>query len=373
MHLDDKTSWWEVVDHLFDNGYTHQAMLAQRHAVPLLSDASSSAQDDKIKEIYSKVQVSTGETLIDYFNRSVGDALNQYRILGKPTVFDLGEARVVSLDLDEVAKTGGVQADRQTAVMYMLARYVLGKDFKLDDNTLNEIPYPSHKTVPLNIPVAKYKIYHKKRIDECQEDYKRLCFDEFHRTSKSAMVREQVLVDMREGRKWKLDVTLASQSIHDFDAQMKSLATGIFIMDGGNEKDIQELVDTFGMDDPAERYYLSKNKVHGPQGGRPGIFMAKFLTASGKYTQLLSAHIGAIEMWALSTTAEDAAVRKRLYERTGSPSAARKLLAKEYPRGVKKVIEQRKEIIKNTGSYTDDDSNIYNQLVDEIMKKAGYI
>lgn len=371
MMFDDKTTWWEVVDHLFNNDKVHESMLAQRHAVPLLSDAASSAQDDKIKDIYSKVTVSTGETLVQYFNRSVTDALNQYRILGRPTVFDIGEARVVSLDLDEVAKSGGVQAERQTAVMYMLARYILGKDFKIGPDTVNEMPYPPHMLVPENIPKEKYKAFHKKKIEDCKEDFKRLCFDEFHRTSKSAMVREQIIVDMREGRKWNLDVTLASQSIKDFDETMKSFATGIFIMDGGNEKDIKELVDTFGMDDPAEQYYLSKGRVHGPRGGRPGVFMAKFLTNTGKYTQLLSAHIGSIEMWALSTTAEDAAVRSRLYERIG-PSAARKLLAQEYPYGIKKVVEQRKEAMKNTGSYTDDDSNIYVQLVEEILKKAGY-
>jgi intracellular multiplication protein IcmB len=186
------------------------------------------------------------------------------------------------------------------------------------------------------------------------------------------MVREQIIVDMREGRKWNLDVTLASQSLEDFDDTMKSFATGIFIMDGGNEKDINNLVDTFGMDDPAERYFLSKGKVHGPRNGRPGVFMAKFITNTGKYTQLLSANIGSSEMWALNTTAEDAAIRNKLYEKIG-PANARKLLAQHHPYGIKKTVEQRKEGMKNSGVYTDDDSNIYEQLIDELLRKGGYI
>ena len=48
MQTDDKTIWWEVVDFLFDKDYKHEAMLAQRHAVPLLSDSSTSAQDEKM-------------------------------------------------------------------------------------------------------------------------------------------------------------------------------------------------------------------------------------------------------------------------------------------------------------------------------------
>lgn len=371
MRTDGKTTWWEVVDYLFDHDLAHEAMLAQRQAVPLLSDASSSAQEDKIRDIYSNVIVSTGETLIKYFNRSVTEALNSYKILARPTVFDLGEARVVSLDLDDVAKTGGTQADRQTAVMYMLARYILGKDFKLDVDKVNEMPYPANMTIPDSIPARKYKAYHKKRAEEIKEDFKRLCFDEFHRTSKSQIVRDQVIVDMREGRKWNLDVTLASQSLSDFDSTMKSFATAIFIMDGGTEKDIEQLVETFGVDDEAEKFYLSKGYVRGPSGGRPGKFMAKFSTNQGKYTQILSAYIGSIEMWALSTTAEDAAVRSRLYEKIG-PVAARQMLAKWYPYGIKKVVEQRKESMKSTGSYTDDDSNIYIQLVEELLRKEGH-
>lgn len=371
MIFDEKTSWWEVVDHLFSHDYVHEAMLAQRNAVPVLADASSSAQEDKIRDIYSRVTVSTGETLVEYFNRSVSDALNQYRILARPTVFDIGEARIVALDLDEVAKSGGVQADRQTAVMYMLARYILGKDFKIGPETINEMPYPPHISVPDSIPKEKYRFFHKKKIEDNKEDFKRLCFDEFHRTSKSAMVREQIIVDMREGRKWNLDVTLASQSIKDFDDTMKSFATGIFIMDAGNQRDIEELINTFGMDDPAEQYYLSKGRVHGPRNGRAGVFMSKFSTKTGNYTQLLSANIGAIEMWALTTTAEDVVIRNRLYEKIG-PAPARKLLAKEFPRGAAKFVESRREMMKNSGSYTDDDSNIYDQIIEELLKKNGF-
>lgn len=372
LHLDERTTWWEIVDFLFDKNMPHQASMAQRYAVPVLSDASASAQNEKIREIYSRVTISTGETLVEAFNRSITNALIQYKILGKPTVFDISDARIVSLDLDEVAKSGGVQAERQTSVMYLLARYILGKDFKLAPETVNEMPYPPNITIPNTIPVAKYKAYHTKRIEESKEDYKRLCFDEFHRTSKSPLVREQILVDMREGRKWNLDVSLSSQMLRDFDAEMKSFATGIFIMDGGNEKDISEIIETFGMDDPAEQQALSKGQVHGPRNGAPGVFMVKFMTNKGKFTQLLSANVGAIEMWALSTTAEDAIIRSRMYKIT-TPSLARKILAKYYPRGIKKVVELRKESMKTTGNYTDDDSNIYSQLIDEILRKEGLI
>ena len=374
IHIDVKTSWWEIGDELFKKGFVHEAMVAQRHAVPLLSELTTSSQDEKIKSIYGKVIPKHSETLIENFNRLITDALNQYKILSRPTVFDIGEARVVALDLDEVAKSGGIQADRQTAVMYLLARYILGKDFKMGVETVNEMPYPGHIEAPSTVPVKEYKFFHKKKIEETREDKKRLCFDEFHRTSNSKMVRNQVVVDMREGRKWNLDVTLASQNLKDFDEVMTSFATGVFIMDGGTEKDIQEIVDTFGMDDPAERYFLSSGRVKPPRNGRPGVFMAKFMTSNGKFTQLLSANIGAIEMWALSTTAEDVAVRSKLYEKL-PPAQARSLLAHNFPNGIKKYVEQRRISMKASGMYSsgEDDANLYDQIVDEILKKSGLI
>lgn len=375
MPVDDTTTWWEVVDWLATHEKLHQATLAQRHAVPILYEASAAAQDEKIKALHGQVVViDTTEPLIQYFIRSVSGALGSFPILSKPTRFDIGDAKIVSLDLDEVAKTGGPQADKQTAIMYLLARYILAKDFKMAKETVNEMPYPGHINPPDYVPVEFYKSYHKNKIEETKEDYKRLCLDEFHRTSKSPIVREQIVVDMREGRKFNLDVTLASQSIKDFDEQMRSFATAIFIMDGGNEKDIQELVDTFGMDDESERFYLSKGFVHGPRGGKPGVFMAKFLTNTGKYTQLLRAYVGSMEMWALSTTSEDCAVRDRLYERVG-PSAARKLLAEFYPWGVKKVIEDRKQALKTNGGDASSDAaskKLFDALCDEILIRAGY-
>ena len=52
----------------------------------------------------------------------------------------------------------------------------------------------------------------------------------------------------------------------------------------------------------------------------------------------------------------------------------RKLLATYYPFGIKKVVEQRKENMKsNFNNIENDDSNIYTQLVQELLKKANVI
>lgn len=366
MHIDKKTIWWEIVDHLFKHGYIHEATIAQRHAVPVLADAALCAQDEKIRNTYGKVKIESGEDLITAFNRMVADALQFYSILARPTAFDLGDARVVSLDLDEVAKTGGVVADRQTAVMYMLARFVLAKDFYLTENALGEMPYPGHLECPKDVPAQEYRQYHRTRVEEIREDLKRICFDEFHRTSKAQAVRDQVLVDMREGRKWAVDVTLASQALEDFDKTMMEFATGLFVMDGGNAQTVEKIAEAFGFDDPAEKWALQHN-VHGPRKGG-GTFLAKFSTNAGWYTLLLTSTLGPIELWAFSTTAEDVSIRNKLYELVG-PKVARKLLGKKYPGGsAKSDVENRKEKMKSSGAMVDQDgTNVIQDIIKELL------
>lgn len=128
---DQHSTWWEVTDALFIAGFQHEAMLAQRYAVPLLADAASIARTPAVEDLYGKIVAPTGEPLIGAFSRMISSAIREYPILSRVTSFDIGDSRVVSLDLDEVAKTGGDAADRQTAVMYMLARYTLARHFYL--------------------------------------------------------------------------------------------------------------------------------------------------------------------------------------------------------------------------------------------------
>lgn len=367
--LDRKTSWWEVVDILFQNGYTKEAHSAQRYAVPILSDATEIAQEEKIKMIYENPQTHTTENIIQAFTRGVSEALDIYKVLSRPTKFDIGESRITAIDLDEVAKTGGPIADRQTAIMYMLARYVLAKNYKIIPETVNEMPYPSHIACPESVPVQKYKAYHLQRVAEMRDGIKRLCFDEFHRTSKSKVVREQVLVDMREGRKWNMDILLASQSLEDFDETMQEFTTSVFVMNGGNDDVIEKIGKVFGREDPAEQQVLRNGAVHGPRKGG-GTFLAKFKTKNGRYTQLLSFTLGPVELWAFSTTAEEVNIRDRLYKSIGA-SQARKVLAAIYPSpsDAREEVINRKMKMKNLHHDPTQEKNVYEGLINDILEK----
>jgi intracellular multiplication protein IcmB len=231
----------------------------------------------------------------------------------------------VSLDLDEVAKSGGDAANRQTAVMYMLARYVLGRNFFLTEENVGDMS-------------EAYRDYHSKRVQEIREDPKRFVFDEFHRTSRVQAVRDQVVQDMREGRKWKVQIALLSQSLEDFDDVMVEFATSVFIMDAGPEQAIAKTRQVFGLTPTA--VHALRNRVHGPREGG-ATFLAQFSTKDGINLQLLTSTLGPVELWSFSTTSEDANLRNQLYRKIG-PREARRVLATLFPSGsAAKLIEQR--------------------------------
>lgn len=350
--LDGQSTWWEVTDALFQAGHTHEATIAQRYAMPLLADAASICRNQTVADLYGSIKAATGEPIINAFGRMISGAIREYPILSEPTAFDLGEARIVSLDLDEVAKTGGEAADRQTAIMYMLARYILARHYYLTEDVLKDLP-------------TLYQEYHKKRILEIREDPKRIVFDEFHRTSKAKAVRDQVIVDMREGRKWKVQVALISQSLDDFDPVMVEFATSVFIMDAGPKQAIERSTAVFGLSDTAR--LALETRVHGPRAGG-ATFLAQFSTKTGGNTQLITSTIGPIELWAFNTTAEDARIRNALYEKIGA-SATRKFLATLYPSGsAAKVVEERMSQLKDSsGLITEEHTqSVVEQLINEI-------
>lgn len=354
--LDQHTTWWEVTDALFLAGFSHEALLAQRYAMPLLADAASVCRNKSVDDLYGGIIAPTGESLIDAFARMISSSVREYPILSRVTRFDLGDARVVSLDLDEVAKTGGEAADRQTAIMYMLARYVLAKHYYLTEDSVSDM-------------LEKYQGYHRERITELREDPKRIVYDEFHRTARTRAVRDQVIVDMREGRKWKVQVALISQSLDDFDPVMIEFSTSVYIMDAGPAQTIRKAAEIFGLSETAQKALATR--VHGPREGG-ATFLAQFATKEGVNTQLLTVTIGPIELWAFSTTAEDAKLRNILYKRLG-PVKARQVLARLFPSGsAARLLEERLSRAREQEGLIGDVStlSIVDELAEEILR--GY-
>ncbi len=348
---DPHTTWWEVTDALFVAGFIHEATIAQRHAVPILADVTSICRSPGVEDLYGKIIAPTGEHLIAAFSRMISSAIREYPIIAEATKFDIGDTKIVSLDLDEVAKSGGDAANRQTSVMYMLARFVMARHYFLTEADIKDMPETYHS-------------YHEARIMEIREDPKRIVMDEFHRTAGVEAVRAQVIQDMREGRKWKVQVALISQSLDDFDPVMVEFATSVFIMDAGPEQAVQKTTRIFGLSSTGQQ--ALRTRVHGPKEGG-ATFLAQFATKNGMNTQLLTLTLGPVELWSFSTTLEDTQVRNKLYQKLG-PVEARRVLAVLFPAGsVVKIIEERLLTVKEKFGLIGEESKL--GVIDELVQQ----
>ena len=81
--------------------------------------------------------------------------------------------------------------------------------------------------------------------------------------------------------------------------------------------------------------------------------------------------MGPAELWAFSTTAEDANIRNQLYKKIG-PLEARKVLSNLFPAGsAMRVVEDRMDKLKENVGVVDEDaqSGIIDQLVNDILEQ----
>lgn len=350
FQLDQHVTWWEVVDFLYEQDEIRLATLAQRFAVPVLSDIIVSLREDTVKGTYDRINTVTGTPLLDYVKVRLSEATNLYPILKGYTQLEISTARILSLNLEDICPAGPGPAAHQRCIMYMLARYIGARSYFIADTEGDTIHFYNER----------YHAYHRNRLEELAETPKRLVYDEYHRTDGAEFVRAQLLMDVREGPKYGVQIALSSQMMRDFSEDVIENATAVFIMRAGQGRRVlEDLCERFGLNDTARavvEHHLN----------RPGPFLAFFVTKSGKFLQHLVNDISPVELWAFSTTPEDMAIRGRLTLKVGAKQA-RAMLADRFPEGTAKpTIDRLKEDGGMAGH--DDLSNVYEQVVDDMLR-----
>jgi intracellular multiplication protein IcmB len=281
----------------------------------------------------------------------VTSAIREYPILSSVTQFDIAGARICSLDLMDVAPQGDESADRQTSIMYMLARHALVRSWWMSKETIQNVP-------------QKYQEFHELRLQEVAETPKRMCYDEFHRTSKSTSVRNQIIRDVREGRKRGVQIVLTSQLLDDFSKDMVDLATGVWVLGTAiSDKAVDDVQERFGLSQTARQ--VIRYKLTGPKSiGAPCLLVLG--TTDGRYEQHLYNTLGPIELWALSTSAEDVGIRNRLYARLGA-GRARVMLATTYPGGSARGEIRRRVLARSEEG--DSRQAMISAIIEEIVEE----
>jgi intracellular multiplication protein IcmB len=349
--------WRDVVNALIAVEEYRLAEVAQRHAVPTLQDLITAARTDQVQDMFQKLKIdATHEDSCQLFERYIYDTIRKYPTLNSSTKLDFGPARIIVLDLAAVAPTGSASANRQTEMMYMLARHLLARNFFLHPDYAQYVP-------------EAVREHHRIRFQEVMESVKRLDYDEWHRTEGSPQVRAQAELDVREGRKHNIQLGFSSQRLKDMGDGITSQATGRFILRAGDEKEAEEIVTRFNLSEASAG--IVRFGLHGPgPGGAP--FLAVFSAGGAKYEQMLVNSLGPIELWALSTTPGDTGLRNRLYDRVGFSEGLRRL-AKVFPRGsALKEIERRKAERLTRGELdTKAELGVIDELARELIDGTG--
>ncbi len=354
IHLPTDPYWWDVVESLFERGLYMDAVRAQRHAMPTLNDAITAARRPQIRSLLEETSIGgSTESVISAFERMITSAVRDFPILSSVTQFDIAGARICSLDLMDISPQGDDSADRQTAVMYMLARQALVRAWWVGKESLPFIP-------------EKFRAYHELAMQDLEESPKRLCYDEFHRTSSSMSVRAQVVRDVRECRKRGVQIVLASQLLGDFDDDMVDLATGVWVLGTAvSDKAVDDIKDRFGLSTTARN--IIRFRLTGPRaGGAPALLILG--TNEGRYEQHLINTLGPIELWAFATSVEDVIIRNRLYAKFGA-GRARQMLAVSFPGGSARNELKRRVLLKaDSGeSRVSTMSKIIEELIEELI------
>lgn len=314
-------TWYGVARALLLRGAPREAKIAQRYAVPQMSDLLLTDQP-QIMALYSD---QDGVSLTKTFERMIQGAQNEYPILDGPTQIDVSSARVLGIDLTELAPKTNL---KQTSIMYLLAMHLTSSDFFMTKDDLAYFP-------------EEFREYHAKEIRMLNETPKRLVFDEFHRTDGVNIVRRIATQFMREGRKYGLHVSVASQQYQDFDEDMVKATSNIWICGVARDFEVDEAAKVFGLSESAKG--ALRRTVLGP--GRDGApVLGLFRMRDGQHEHVLLNTLGPREIWAYSTSQIDRAIRARLSEILGSREA-RRLLGAAYPGGsAAKEINRRAKL-----------------------------
>lgn len=204
------------------------------------------------------------------------------------------------------------------------------------------------------------KYWHTRLLDQ-EESKKCLCYDEYHLTDGTPITR-QVEADARQGRKWGLEIKLASQLLKDFK-DLSKLASTVFILNADSNDARTEAQETFAFSDAVKEELIEH--VHGPRPGQGANLLARYMLNEEERWIVLNNSMGPILLWALTTKKEDRLLRAEMYKRLPVGEAL-ELLARRYPKA--SAAEYWEKVAR---TMTESDNSIAKIMADNLMLYAA--
>jgi intracellular multiplication protein IcmB len=325
IEVDEVTTWHEVRDELFKHGKIREAHICHRKAMPILQDVIGIVSGEEMREEYP--DEINGVSVLKMFSRMIREAIEMFPMLCGETKFELGESRVISLDMEDIVPRE--QTDRaiwKASIAFFVGYDILTRDFFFHEDYVKLCP-------------KQYQHYHAVRAKRIKTARKRFSMDERQRFAKITSAQSQVDSLIAEGRKNFVDILVASQLFEHHTDQSIKLSSTVIILGAGNmSKEESEMVTT--------RFDLTKSQMNVIRRIRPPTpkgaeaFMI-FRTRDGNQAQHVLFSDGPLYLWLITTEAVDRQMRSLMYELHGTEEGLRRL-AKRYPGGsIKKELQNR--------------------------------
>ena len=310
----ESTTWWRLCDFFMERDMKTLAYRCHVQAMPRLPDVTRVLAEKEMRDDF-------GEDLIRLSKRALENAAEKFPTFGYATKLNFGPARIVAIDLNDVLEFyEGPEARRNNTLWYMTALHAL-----IGKISGSQLDIPA-----MEFPADKREIYERHwraHFQDVEETPKRAAIDEYHNTGGLATISHVIDKYVRQGRKWNLEMIVASQRMEDFGV-LKSLASTVILMNAETEEERRKLQDTFGFSDAVREEMRSY--LHGPRDG--ARFLVNYKLMEDERWMILGNVMGGRLLWALTTKAEDRAVRDEIYRGLGV-SDTLALLGERFPTG----------------------------------------
>lgn len=330
--IDDATHYWEVVDALIahglkhnDDDFLHAAKVAQRRAVPQLSDLVRAC--DQLADQFRNMPDVEGKPLTAAISNALLSANSLFPCLAGITNTDVSESRICVFDMSEAFGRGVTPYDDWMRSVYFSVVYrLLTEDLFVNRMLSGDEMHKHQQNLGLSDELLDWHLAYLERQDQI---IKIFWGDELHRIGKVHGAFTILDSMAYEGRKYKVGLLLGTQMPQHFPKDMLKLASSIFIFGASQSPENADLLkDLFELTKDERNIVLDITKPSTPKGAEAFVIHK---TDGGVQRLKLHFQMGFIKRWAFATEPDERALRGILYREGPSSAWARRVLAERVP------------------------------------------